>query len=372
MLFYKNLVVQEDQVVFLYKKSILQDVLFHGKHRVPLQATFKGYCITERFVPEVNLDVILKNKWLNDYLDVIVVKDHERLIQWKDGVFNSVLRPGKYAFWKGVYNFAYQSFNLNDLEFGEDIPVDVLYNTELRHYVNIQRVEAYEKAVLMVNNIYLKTLESGTYNFIVGSNKIELKKIDMRKCQMEINGQELLTKDKANIRINFQASFKVIDVDKALKENQDYNKQLYILFQLALRSYIGEYSLDELLANKSKLDQFIIEAVKIKSSDLGLKVLHCGIKDIILPGDVKDIMNQVLIAEKKAQANMIMRREETASTRNLLNTAKLMQDNDMLYRLKEMEYVEKISDNIQNVTLSGNGYLIDQMKGLFSKPKTLN
>ena len=61
---------------------------------------------------------------------------------------------------------------------------------------------------------------------------------------------------------------------------------------------------------------------------------------------MKDIMNQGLVAQKKVQANVIARREETASTRSLLNTAKLIEENDMLYKLKEMEYVEKITDKI--------------------------
>ncbi|MEM6802841.1 MAG: slipin family protein, partial [Bacteroidota bacterium] len=93
----------------------------------------------------------------------------------------------------------------------------------------------------------------------------------------------------------------------------------------------------------------------------------CGIKDIILPGDIKEIMNKVLIAQKNAQANTIMRREETASTRSLLNTAKLMEENEMLFRLKEMEYVEKISDKINNISLSGGGQILDQLKEIFAK-----
>jgi regulator of protease activity HflC (stomatin/prohibitin superfamily) len=90
-----------------------------------------------------------------------------------------------------------------------------------------------------------------------------------------------------------------------------------------------------------------------------------GVKDIVLPGDVKEIMNQVLVAEKRAQANVIMRREETASTRSLLNTAKLMEENAMLFKLKEMEYVEKIAEKIQTIQLSGGGQLVDQLKQLF-------
>jgi hypothetical protein len=88
-----------------------------------------------------------------------------------------------------------------------------------------------------------------------------------------------------------------------------------------------------------------------------------------LPGDVKEIMNQVLIAEKKSQANLVTRREETASTRSLLNTAKLMDDNPMLFRLKEMEYVEKIAEKIDNISVSGGGVFIDQLRQIFGTPK---
>jgi len=69
---------------------------------------------------------------------------------------------------------------------------------------------------------------------------------------------------------------------------------------------------------------------------------------------------------KLITANIITRREETASTRSLLNTAKLMEDNSMLFKLKEMEYVEKIADKIGKITVSGNGQVIDQLKDIFS------
>ena len=73
-----------------------------------------------------------------------------------------------------------------------------------------------------------------------------------------------------------------------------------------------------------------------------------------------------MIAQKRAQANIITRREETASTRSLLNTAKLIEDNPMLYKLKELEYLEKIADRIGEVTVAGNGDVLSQLKGLFS------
>jgi regulator of protease activity HflC (stomatin/prohibitin superfamily) len=98
---------------------------------------------------------------------------------------------------------------------------------------------------------------------------------------------------------------------------------------------------------------------------LGVEIANFGIRDIILSGEVRAIMNEVLVADKKAQANAIMRREETAATRSLLNTAKLMEDNSMLWKLKEMEFVERIAEKIQTITLNGNGQIADQLKQLF-------
>ncbi len=120
-----------------------------------------------------------------------------------------------------------------------------------------------------------------------------------------------------------------------------------------------------MLERKEAISDYVMTALADKAKVLGVKINDCGVKDIILPGEVKDIMNQVLIAQKQAQANVITRREETASTRSLLNTAKLMEDNDMLFRLKEMEYVEKIAEKIGEITVAGNGQVIDQLKGIF-------
>src|SRR5690606_10154061 len=97
--------------------------------------------------------------------------------------------------------------------------------------------------------------------------------------------------------------------------------------------------------------------------------LHDALPILILTGEMKDIMNQVLVAQKKAQANVIIRREENASTRSLLNTAKLMEENEMLYKLKEMEFVENIADKIGEITVSGNGGMVKQLKEIFASGK---
>jgi regulator of protease activity HflC (stomatin/prohibitin superfamily) len=182
---------------------------------------------------------------------------------------------------------------------------------------------------------------------------------------MEISGQEILTRDKAALRINFYVQYNIQDIVKAIVSNKEYEKQLYVLMQLALREFVGALTLDELLEKKENVSANIQATVSRKGEALGVAVNGSGIRDIILPGDMKEIMNQVLVAEKKAQANTIMRREETASTRSLLNTAKLMEDNAMLFKLKEMEYVEKIAEKINTISLSGGSQIVDQLRQIF-------
>ena len=120
-----------------------------------------------------------------------------------------------------------------------------------------------------------------------------------------------------------------------------------------MREYVGAIKLDDLLAKKQEVGEYVLSRLKEKGGDFGIEFLYAGLKDVILPGEIKEILNTVLIAEKKAQANVITRREEVASTRSLLNTAKLMEENQTLYRLKELEFLEKICDKIGNVSLNG-------------------
>lgn len=229
------------------------------------------------------------------------------------------------------------------------------------------KIEAFEEGLLFIDGKYVRRLTKGMYFFWKYVTPVEVLKVDLRQVLLEISGQELLTNDKAALRLNFQATYRLVDAEKALLENKDYQKQLYTAFQLALREFVGTLTLDELLASKEKVAEAILKQVKSEAKNLGVAVITAGIRDIILPGEVRDIKNKVLVAQKSAEANTIARREETAATRTLLNTAKLMEENEMLYRLKEMEFIEKIAGNIGELNLSSNGQVLEQLTKVFSK-----
>ncbi len=291
-----------------------------------------------------DLNIFLNDSAFMNATILVEVKNNEIALQFVNGLFVAVLGAGRYVFWKGLINYEFRLIDLNEIEIVKDIDKSLLTRKELVNYVRSFTVEAYEKAVLYVDGKFKQVMEAGTYYFWKNSTSIVISKADMRVMQLEISGQEILTKDKAALRINFYVQYAIKDILKAIVNNKEYDKQLYVLMQLALREFVGTLTLDELLEKKENVSEFIVNTIAKRAETLGVELKASGIRDIILPGEMKDIMNQVLIAEKKAQANTIMRREETASTRSLLNTAKLMEDNAMLLKLKEMEYVEKIAE----------------------------
>ncbi len=365
----KKVKLNEWQVGLIFKNGAYRQLLTAGTYWFWKNEQVYVYDITKQFVPPVELNILLKDERLADILQVVEVKDNEIVLQYENGLLKLVMTAGRYAFWKSVVQYQFIRADISKVEIEDNIDRGVLAKAPVNAWVRSTEVQSYEKAVLFIDGKFVKVLEPGMYYWWKNSIAIYVGKADMRQQQLEINGQEILTKDKAALRINAWAQYKLVDIEKALVQNKDYDKQLYVALQLALREYIAAYSFDELLEKKDGLAPFILQQVKEKAQPLGVEVNGFGIRDIILPGDVKEIMNQVLIAEKKAQANSIMRREETASTRSLLNTAKLMEENAMLWKLKEMEYVEKIADKISNISVSGNGMLIEQLKQIFVPQK---
>jgi hypothetical protein len=363
----KRITIDAYQVGLVFENRKLINVLTDGSYWITGNKEIVVYEMNQPFYSAIELNILLQNEMLSAMLEVVEVGDGEIVLQFVNGNFKEVLTVGRYAFWKGIVKNEFTKVDLSKIYITENIPVNLLENAKLKMFTKKIQVASNEKALLFVNGAFTKELSAGAYYFWNNSIAIEVKAVDTRQQQMEISGQELLTKDKAGLRINFFVRYQVTDVVKALANNKDFEKQMYVLMQLALRAFLGGLTLDELLSKKDTIAQEILAEVTVKIQDLGLVVSDAGIRDVILPGDMKEIMNQVLVAEKKAQANSIMRREETASTRSLLNTAKLMEENDMLWKLKEMEYVEKIADKIGEITISGSGNIIGQLKEIFVK-----
>jgi regulator of protease activity HflC (stomatin/prohibitin superfamily) len=144
---------------------------------------------------------------------------------------------------------------------------------------------------------------------------------------MEVNGQDILTKDRVGLRVNLSATWQISDAKRVSEELADHADFLYRELQLALRAIVSTQTLDELLADKNKLNTQIKDIVVAKTAEYGVELKNVGARDIVLPGEMKTILAQVVEAQKVAEANLIRRKEETNATRSLHNTAKMMEGN---------------------------------------------
>ncbi len=236
--------------------------------------------------------------------------------------------------------------------------------TPLEAFIEYALVPEYHQGALFLDGKLERPLEVGVHAFWKTGRSVRVAATDLRLQVLEVGGQEILTKDKVALRVNLTASYRVLEPLQAFAQVTDFVAFLYKELQFALRSVIGTKTLDTLLEEKTALDADIAALVRPKLEALTLQLESVGVKDIILPGEMKTILAKVVEAEKQAQANLIRRREETAATRNLLNTAKVMEDNPVALRLKELEALERIIEKVQTLTVTNglDGVLNDLVR----------
>ncbi len=212
-------------------------------------------------------------------------------------------------------------------------------------------IDAHEAGLLMVDGELKERLPPGRHAFWQVGRTIKITKIDLRPQPLEVTAQEILTKDRVGIRVTLTAFTRVTDPEKAALATADVPGTLYRLVQFAIREAVATRTLDEILAARDTIDNEVRAFVAERARALGAEVGEIGVKDVILPGDIRELLNKVVEAERVAKANLIRRQEETAATRSLLNTSKLMEDNPLLLRLKELEALEKLVEKVGRIDL---------------------
>lgn len=366
----RKMIINENQKGFLFKNGKYIKLLGAGKYHLFGNKEIEISGLDQPIVcSKCALETLLADNTIADCVNVVEVGDEKLALHYVNGKFDSVLHHGKYAFWSVTDRHEFRIVDISTPTVDGSIPEYIFTKIPQLYYTKIEVAE-YQKARLYFNQKFERILDAGTYYFWKTPIKIGVDFVDTRLTRMDITGQEILTSDKVSLRINFVCNYRVTDYVKILTEIDDFEEQMHIAAQLALREYVGRYKLDEILENKDQMSEFVFGKLKAKEKDLFVEITDAGVKDIILPGEIREIMNTVLVAEKRAQANVIMRREEVASTRSLLNTAKLMDENKTLYKLKELEYVERICENVGNISLNGNGNILGQLTAILNGNNT--
>jgi regulator of protease activity HflC (stomatin/prohibitin superfamily) len=374
---YKRIVVAQHERGFMFCNRQLNKVLEPGVHRyfdpfyrvhIELHDLGQAVCTHKHAEMLINSTGDL----LNHYLELVTMPEHQIGLVYRDDVFLEVIAPGKHkVYWKVPYELRIERFDLeNDLRVPKNLS-EAVFRTRagaaikaVQPYIITVEVLDHYIGLLMVDGAFRETLKPGYHAFWAMKNHIVVEQIDTRVQAMEVQGQEILTRDKVSLRLNLGTQYRVADPLKARQRLQQPLDWIYRELQFALRQAVGSRELDKLLEDKERVDREVYEKVADKAAENGFELRSVGLKDIILPGEMKEILNQVVQAEKAAQANVIKRREETAATRSLLNTAKLMDQNPTLLRLKELETLEKVTQKVDRLTVFGglDGVLNDTIK----------
>jgi regulator of protease activity HflC (stomatin/prohibitin superfamily) len=362
---FQKIEVKKNERAVLFKNGDFERVLKPG--RAWLYAGADTFVVKTYAQNEITLEPTLaeylfanESTVVRDEFTVVDLKDSEAGLRFENGVLVEVIAPAtRRLLWKAA-NVRVEAVDVSaNAELSAEL-TKRLSQTGLRARpvlglsgVLQVTVPAAFVGVLTVDGKRERMLKPGTYAFWKFTRAVDVELIDTRLQALEVSGQEILTKDKVALRVNLAATYRFADVEQALATLAKPMDALYRELQFALRAAVGTRSLDELLENKEVIDEVVMTLTKQKLAGFGLALESVGVKDIILPGDMKTILAQVVQAEKSAQANSIRRREETSATRSLLNTAKVMEDNPVALRLKELETLERIAERIDKISVFG-------------------
>ncbi|MBJ9085290.1 slipin family protein [Citrobacter sp. DNRA3] len=359
----KKITIRKGQLGLLSRQGDYYQVLDAGEHRLPWFNTPDVLVINTdgSEIPEALAEYLRRFQpaWVEQYCVVADLTDTEAGALYVNGVLQEILPPGT----RRLYWRAEEALKLVRMDTRQvSVPVEVM-NAVLqprrnctvkgREAILTVQVPAWHVGVLKIDGETQTLLPPGLTAYWKVNHLIEAEVVDTRLQVLEVGGQEILTKDKVNLRLNLAANWRYGDVLLAFGQLTKPLDHLYRELQFALREAVGTRTLDELLEDKQVIDEVVSAQVKARMTPFGIEVASLGVKDIVLPGDMKAILSQLVEAEKSAQANVIRRREETAATRSLLNTAKVMENNPVALRLKELETLERVAERIDKISVFG-------------------
>jgi len=369
----KRVKVAQYERALVYRERNLVRLLGPGKYWL----TGRGFDVQRYDVSKAELDlpraevlIAQAREMLEPYVQIVELGDREVGLVYKNERLAGVLAPGtRQLYWREPVKVRVEVRSLAREYVLDADTARVLTRTKGLAGVAdaVSTVEVPDTAVglLIVDGELREVLKPGLSAYWKYQRSLRVELVDLRLQTLEVAGQEILTRDKVSLRLNLTALWQPIDAVKARATVSNLADYIYKELQLALRQAVGTRTLDELLADKGVVDREVAAyAAKLEAN--GLAVRSVGVKDVILPGEMKTILNQVVEAEKVAQANLIRRREETAATRSLLNTARLMEENPTLLRLKELETLEKVTEKVGSLTVYGGleGVLKNMVPGL--------
>ena len=316
------------------------------------------------WIMHADLDLLIRAGVLEDRAEIVDLTDDQRALVWIDGRFDGVLGPGRYALWNDLCEIGIEMADAKTVLFDHARASVIARWRDASRVFNAVTVDPGHAGIYFRDGGYVQTLTPGHYLFWKEVARVKVFHVDLRERTMDVAGQEIMTADKVTLRLNALVCYRVVDPRQSVVASEDSGQSIYREAQLALRAAIGGCELDALLADKHTVAAELETTLRQRAAQFGIDIVSLGIRDVILPGEMKALLNRVIEARKAADANLITRREETAAMRSQANTARLLENNPTLMRLRELDLLEKIAGSAKlNVVLGEKG-LADRIVNL--------
>jgi regulator of protease activity HflC (stomatin/prohibitin superfamily) len=356
--------VREHERGLLFYRGVFERLLLPGRNLILDPSGRKA--VEKVSVRQVNfehrdLEVIVRSGTLAGQALVLDLKDHERALVWVDGRIESVRGPGLHALWTVFHEVRAEVVDSRPVRFEHpELPL-ILQARGAREQLETASVAAGWVGLVFQEGRHVATLGPGVHAFWRGEGHVRVLPVDLRERAADVSGQEIMTADKVTLRLNALVTYRVADPVKAVTEVEEFTQALYRQAQLALRAAVGTRELDALLSDKDGVARELEATLRGETAAFGLEVKTVGIRDIILPGEMKEILNRVTEARKAAEADLLTRREETAAIRSQANTARIFESNPTLMRLRELEVLEKVAEKANLSVVLGDGGLAERV-----------
>lgn len=232
--------------------------------------------------------------------------------------------------------------------------------------------------------------EDGVFREILGPGRYVLKRwfdrrkrevvqVDVRNRSLTIKGQEILTADKVAVHVTILVNYRVVDVKAALHNVAAYEERIYEDVQLSTRRFLAVKTLDEILKDRNEISASVRADVREIAAAYGVEISRADVKDLVFPGNLREIMNRVLETERQSEAMLIQAAKNaeaaliTARGQREAMESRLAADRALaeqlsahpaLLRLKELETLQKIAEKAGNSFYINLGEAIAPAVGL--------